>query len=331
MFWLTSVVQIGSYQLRGGVNNVSGKRSTKEIIDTAIIKIPGIGRITGKDTLPTTSIETSKLFQEGDKVNIMLGYNNDNRQEFKGFVRRVTPSIPVTIECEGYAWLLRRKRVLKSWKSVKLKEFLKELVADTEITLSPFIPDLTLKNLTINHANALKSLEYVRDQLHLTVCFQFDVLYVGLQQGIPGSRVKFRLGWNTIRDDKLKYRLASDTKVLVRLVTGKGKKAKRTLIEIGDKDGSLIERQIPNIDEAGDLNKIANDILIQAKYTGFEGDITAFLQPYCQPFDVAVIIDRMYNERGGNYFVEGIEFDFGMSGAKRKVHIGRSLSGASNG
>lgn len=328
---LTSIIQIGNYQLRGGVNEAKGKRSVKEIIDTATLKIPSIGRVIGKSALPGSSIQTSKLFNEGDKVTIDLGYNNDNKREFKGFVRRVTPSIPVTIECEGYAWLLRRKRVLKSWKTVSLKEVLKELIADTEITLSPFIPELTLKNLAINHANALKALEYIKERLHLAVYFQFDVLYVGLEEGVPGSPVKFRLGYNTIRDDQLKYRLASDTKVLVRLVTGKGKKAKRTLIEVGDKDGSLVERRIANVTDAGDLQKIANDLLIQAKYTGFEGYITAFLQPYCQPCDTAVIIDRMYNERGGKYFVEGVEFDFGMNGGQRKVHIGRSLSGASNG
>ncbi|MFS2189812.1 hypothetical protein ACCC92_24260 [Mucilaginibacter sp. Mucisp84] len=331
MFRLTSIVQIGSYQLRGGVNNVAIKRSVKDMIDTAIIKIPGIGRVTGKDTLPASSIETSKLFQEGDKVSILLGYNNDNRNEFQGFVRRVTPSIPVTIECEGYAWQLRRKRVLKSWKSVTLKEFLKELVSDTDIKLSPFIPDMSLTNLTVNHANALKTLEYIKDKLHLAVYFQFDTLYVGLEEGVPGSRVKYRLGYNTIRDDQLKYRLASDTKVLVRLVTGKGKKAKRALIEVGDKDGSLIEKTITNVTSDADLKRIANDLLTQAKYTGYEGSITGFLQPYCQPCDTAGIIDRMYNERGGNYFAEGVEVDFGTNGAQRKVHIGRSLSGAANG
>lgn len=332
-FKLGSITQIGNYGFRGGVYSVKWKRSVKEIVDTAIIKVPAIGRVDANNNLPNSSIATSKLFNNGDKVVIQLAYNNGFKQEFKGFVRRVTPSIPVEIECEGYAYQLRKKHLIKSWKSVSLKDFLTELISGTDIVLSPNIPVYTLTNLCINHANCLKALEYVKDKIHLAVFFQFETLYVGLEEGLKGNAVNFRLGWNTIRDDKLKYRLAADSEVLVRLVTGKGKNHKRTLIEVGDAGGGLIERNVNNIRDMNNLQAIANDLLLQSKYTGFEGYITCFLEPYCQPSDTAAITDRLYNERGGNYFVEGIEGEFGVhiKGAERKVHISRALSSASNG
>jgi len=326
-FKLQCLVTIGTLQIRGGIHEASKiKRSVKEIVDTAMLKIPAIGRINKGSDLPTTSIETSKLWTEGDKVTIQLGYNGDLRTEFMGFVRRVTASVPVEIECEGYAWQLRRVRLLKSWKTVSLKDFLKELIVGTDITLSPFIPDMQLSNLTINHANALKTLEYIKEKLHLSVYFQFNVLYVGLEEGIPGNPVKYRLGWNCVRDDNLKYRLAADTQVLVRLVTGKGKNAKRTLIEVGDQGGSLVQKYIANVTDEATLKSIANDLLQKAKYTGYEGFISGFLQPFCQPCDTAVIIDKLYDVMGGSCFTEGTEVDFTMHGATRKVHVSRALS-----
>jgi hypothetical protein len=332
-FKLQCLINIGTLEIRGGINEASKiKRGVKEIVDTGLLKIPAVGRIVyasanqPDSSLPTTSIETSKLWQEGDPITIQLGYNGDLRTEFKGFVRRVTASVPVEVQCEGYAWQLRRKRLLKSYKSVALKDFLKDLIASTDITLSPFIPDMTLTNLTINHANALKTLEYVKEKLHLSVYFQFDVLYVGLEEGVPGNPVKFRLGWNCVRDDNLKYRLAADNEVLVRLVTGKGKNNKRTLIEVGDPGGSLITKYIANITDQATLQAIANDLLQKAKYTGYEGYISGLLQPYCQPCDTAVIIDQLYNVMGGSCFVEAAEIEFTMKGATRKVHVSRALS-----
>jgi hypothetical protein len=326
-FKLQCLITIGTLQIRGGINEASKiKRSVKEIVDTAMLKIPAIGRINNGNNLPTSSIETSALWTEGDPVTIQLGYNGDLRTEFQGFVRRVTASVPVEIQCEGYAWQLRRVRLLKSYKSVALKDFLKDLIAGTGITLSPFIPTMQLSNLTINHANALKTLEYLKEKLHLSVYFQFNVLYVGLEEGVPGKPVNLRLGYNVIRDDNLKYRLAADTEVLVRLVTGKGKNAKRTLVEVGDPGGSLITKYIANVTDTASLTAIANDLLQKAKYTGYEGYVSGLLQPYVQPCDTAVIIDKLYNVMGGSCFTEATEVDFTMHGATRKTHVSRALS-----
>lgn len=327
MFRLTSQTSIGGYVMRGGINSVNIRRSVHEIVDTALIKIPAIGRVNGKDTQPMTSIETSKLWKEGDPVLIMLGYNNDNRQEFKGFVRRVNPSIPVAIECEGYAWQLRRKYLNKAWKNITVKALLKELTGGTDIKVHPLVPDIPLTNFNAGQfPNCLKTLEYMRDRLHLAVFFQFDILYVGLIEGVPGATINYRLGWNVSRDDQLTYRTAEDTRVMIRLFGPLGKASKKPIVEVGDKDGSVVNYHIPNVMDKAHLLNIANDMLRRRKYTGYEGNITGFAQPFCQPSDVANITDRQYNERGGAYFVEGIEIRFGMNGAQRIVHIGPTVS-----
>jgi hypothetical protein len=168
-------------------------------------------------------------------------------------------------------------------------------------------------------------LEYIKDHCHLAAYFLFDTLYVGLEEGVPGNTESHRLGWNTIRDDRLKWRLADDTHVQIRLVTGKGKNAKRLLFAAGDTDGSVITKNVANLTSPGTLQQIADDLLLQEKYTGYEGSISAFLQPYVQMCDTETIVDKLYNARDGNYFVIGVEVKFGMNGAQRIIEVGRRL------
>jgi hypothetical protein len=349
-FRLTSQVTIGKYVLKGGVNEVEINRSVKEIVDTAKIKIPAISRVNNvyntasqaasivgaavskaaskvtPGNLPESSIETSTLWTEGDIVNIQLGYNGDNRQEFKGFVRRVKSTIPVELECEGYAWQLRRKAVKGTWKSVKLKEFLTVLIAGTDILLSPYIPDLTLTNISLErNPNGLEALKYLHQHCHLSVYFQFDILYVGIEEAIPGDTAQYRLDWNVPRTDTINYRVANDTQVMVQVMTRKGKNETRPIVQVGDAGGSIIKENLPNIVDQGAVKKIANQLLAYAKFNGLEGYLEAFIQPYCKPADTAQIIDKKYNVVTGSYFIEGIEITFGIDGGKRKVHLGPAL------
>ncbi|WAC40587.1 hypothetical protein [Pedobacter sp. SL55] len=323
-FKLNSKIQLGDYSLKGGVNEIVVKRSVNSYMDTATIKIPALGRVLQNDALPQSSVESAKQFKEGDRVVIHLGYNGELVREFDGFIRRVSPAIPVVLECEGFGWQLRRKRFLISWKSTTLLEVLQHLVKDTDVKLSGFIPTVKLTNFALRNVNGLEVLDYFKKKMLLTAYFNFNELYVGLQQGVLKETVSLRLGWNVLRDDQLKYRLADDTRVLVRLVTGKGKKNKRLLYEVGDKDGVLREITIPNITDQSWLQRTAADALAKAKFTGYEGSITCFLQPFIEPSCVAKIIDKKYN-RGGSYMVMSTEVSYGMNGARRKIEIGRSL------
>jgi len=323
-FKLCSTINIGDYQFNGGVTDLVIKRSVKEIVDTAVIRVPALGSVLGTD-LPNSSVKTSTLFKEGDLVIIQLGYNGQYQQEFKGFVRRVTASTPVEIECEGYAWQLRRVRLAGYWKSIFLPDFLKLLVAGTGIQLSGSIPNIPLTNLKLDRPNGLKVLEYIKDSVHLSSYFMFDTLYVGLEEGLPGKQVGHSLGWNTIKDDKLKYRDAADTLLQIRFKGAKGKNVKTPLLTAGDDEGSVVTYNFANVTDQATANQIINDILQQQKYTGLEGSFTAFLQPFIQMCDTDVITDPIYKVRQGSYFVQGVEVRYGMNGATREVSVGRSL------
>jgi hypothetical protein len=356
-FVLNSRTQIGKYSFIGGINELVIKKSIHTIVDTATLKIPGLGRIVNvkgavKDALniigigavnivkqvPNSSVETATLFQEGDKVAIDLGYNGRLKNEFRGFVRRVNLTTPITIQMEGYAWQLRGQNILASWKAVTLREVLTRVIQGTDITLSPDIPLINLTNLHFTNVSGLDVLEYLKTKMLLTVYFADEVLYAGIEEGrttiaangtknlLGLASVVYDIGYNCSQNQPdLKKRLGKDNKVRVRLKTA-GKNGKHVLYEAGDIGGAITDRIIPFSSDPNYLQAAADAFLKKLKYDGFEGKITGFLEPYCQPGWKAVIKDkRNKGARAGSYFIPGIETTFGVKGAIRKVDISYKL------
>lgn len=355
-FVLNSMIKIGAYTFKGGVNDLVIRKSVNQIVSNAVLKIPGVGAIQSLSNtlanglsiigigsqqpvknLPFSSVQTAKLFKEGDPVYIDLGYNGDLRNEFRGFVRRVSLTTPVTIEMEGYAWQLRSQNIAASWKVTSVKEVLKRVIHGTGIVLSNDIPDIKLTAFVIPNWNGLKVLDYLQNHLHLTVYFDDNILYAGLQAGRTTAagagqtgtlaEVKYNIGYNCVSEQKdLKQRLASDNRVRVRLEV-RSKAGKRTLYEAGDAGGSVIHVRIPYSQDTAYLQQLAEAILKRSKYDGYEGRLLGFLQPFCQPGWKATLMDKRFaGARAGTYFISGTEVTFGVSGARRKVELTYRLS-----
>lgn len=79
------------------------------------------------------------------------------------------------------------------------------------------------------------------------------------------------------------------------------------------------------IKDKGTLDKMSNAVHSNLTFDGYEGKITSFLQPYCEPGYKAILEDKTYPERGGNYIIEAVEVTYGTGGARRKVSIGMQL------
>ena len=77
-----------------------------------------------------------------------------------------------------------------------------------------------------------------------------------------------------------------------------------------------------NVSGKKELERIAREEMEKYKYSGYEGKITTFIQPYAIPGMVAVLEDKRYNERKGNYYIIGTKVSFGMGGARRMVELG---------
>lgn len=304
-----------------GVNDLRIKRSIGSYVDTCTIKLPTTAR------LSTAGAPTEQLvyaFNAGDAITIKLGYNNDLQTEFKGFVNKVGFATPVEVECEGYSYLLKRKNINKSWKATTLREVCEHITDGTGIKLSSAIPQLSLKNYAVHNTTATKVLDNLIEQFKLVAYFNFDELYVGLEEVQPAGLVTYSLGYNTADVASLKYQTEDDVSVKVIAKTTKADGAKE-LYTCGDAAGEVREIIVKNT-ELSDVKKIANDYLKRYKYTGFSGSLTGFLQPFASIGYSCKILDKRYAQRAGTYFLYSVSVTFNLSGARRICEIKNKLS-----
>jgi len=326
MFVLTPHITIGDFRFTS-VNEARVKRSIYSYVDTASIRLPASAMLKQSGDRPAESVETAKQFHEGDKVTIKLGYDNNLQEEFVGFVKRVNFSTPCEVECEGYSWQLRKKTFVKEWKDAKVKEILQHIISGTDITLSKSIPDIKFEGyFRLNDEDGVECLERLKKEMFLTIYFIGSELYAGLEQTTQLDKmVKYRLGWNTIKDDQLKFRRDEDVRCRVR-VNYKNKKGK-SLHKIFGKEGGadkVIEMGV--ITDNDLLKRIVNKEAREMRYSGYEGKLNTFLVPFALPGWKAEIEDDVYAERSGAYLLVSTDVIFGTRGARRMVEIGKTLS-----
>jgi hypothetical protein len=326
MFVLTSKIEVASKKNGNiswsGVNDLRIKRSIGSYVDTCVIKLPTTAILNSNSTLTEQAVYA---FNAGDPITVNLGYNNELQKEFKGFVSKVGFSTPVEIECEGYSYLLKKKNINKSWKTTTLREVCEYITNGTAIKLSDAIPEMKLTNYKVHNATATKVLEYLIDQYKLVAYFNFDELYVGLEELAPAGNVGYALGYNTADSSSLKYQHEDEVRMKIVAKTTK-KDGNKQKYSIGDADGSVKEIIVKNSDSIDQIKKSAKDYLARYKYTGFTGNFTAFLQPFASIGYSCKIIDQRYQERSGTYFLYSIEVTFGMNGARRICELTKKLN-----
>lgn len=308
------------------VNEVVVQRSIHSLGATAVIKVPTTAIY--KQDEEKTMVETAKYFKRGDAVTIKLGYDGDNKIEFKGYLKQINASKPVELECEDALYLLRKKSINKSYKTVTLKNVITEITQNTAITIkSNDMPDMELTNFVLKDINAAVALQKIKDDYGISVFFDIENnLYAGLAYKLKGNNVKFELQANVINFDDLKYVIEEDVKLKIKAVSFKpnGEKIED---EFGDGDGEIRTLHFYNIQDKAQLKLLAEQEIKKYKYEGYRGKITLFLTPFSQPCDIAQISDELYPERpSGNYYIESVETTFGMNGARKNVEIGVKLS-----
>ncbi|WP_170108546.1 hypothetical protein [Flavobacterium kingsejongi] len=276
---------------------------------------------TATDDLTQQNDKLEYDIREGDKVSVLLGYDQNNVKRFEGYVKRVNMSIPVKVECEGYNWLLYDKMFNKSYKSVTVKQILTELCQDTDIVLSPEIPEIPLRNVFFKNSTGVQVLEFLKKECRLAVYFNFNVLYVGTLYGQQQEVVKFRLGWNTVKEDNFKLRnVDKNVRIVIREKDPNGH-VHKTQADVRKYSDEKVVKVKAGI--RGDLLKdIVNRLQTTANYNGYEGDITVFLEPAVTKGMIAEIDGYKYPEKSGRFFVESVDGEFSKSGGRQTIGLG---------
>ena len=331
MFELCYKITIGTKKF-SGVFEVEIKRSITNLGATCTIKVPTTATMKQTDG-SRLNVLTAQVIKRGDAVEVELGYNNKFNKEFSGYVTRVNFTRPLEVECEDALFLLRQKSIAKTYNEkdkATLEKVLADITAGTGIkvdtgTLKINISKLILATKTGGEVSRDLALNDVLSRYGLVGYFDTaQGLFVGLRQGKKGKTVRLRIGWNTIKDDELKYHAAEESKVKIKAIYV-NKLGTRTEIEVGDKDGSARTVFLTDVADATQLKTLAQNELAKWKFDGYAGKITAFLEPFAEPGCIMRITDPQYSQRSGDYYCDGIEVTFGTNGARRKIELGAKV------
>lgn len=309
-----------------GFHSVEIESDIFKINQPCKIQIPTSRRLANTDEKEENSIQTPVQFSKGDKIKMWLGYNDDLKLEFEGFIYRINYKTPLEIECEGYEFQMRKPCEAKTWKTTTVIEVLKYLIEGTEIIIDKNVADIQLVKYVIKAGtNKLEALQDLKDNTRTEIFFNGNSLYVGMAYTLVSGSVNYKLGWNTINSDDLKYRNADDTLVKVNAIYVKPDGTK-VEVSVGDKDGQEHIVKSKNINNIDALQGFASSVLQKYKYSGYEGKITTFLQPFAKPCMKAVLTDPKYNERGGTYYITKTKVVANRNGGRRYVEISLKLS-----
>lgn len=303
-----------------GFNAIEVVRDIFTINSSAKINIPLSARLKhGGNT--TESVQTADVFNRGDKVEIRLGYDDDLRLEFEGYIKRLNFSKPLQIECEGCEFLLRSPMPTKTWAKTTLTEVLNYIIDGTGIELYDEMPDISFDDFVIGaNLDRLQTLQQVKEKYGLTVYFEGNKLYAGLAYTRNNGTVKYELGTNTLKDDQLKYRSADDVALKIKAVWIRPDNTKLEA-EVGDPSGSLRTLHFYNVSSVDELKRIATEEMQKYKYSGYEGKIITFAQPFALPAMKGEIVDKSYPERNGTYYITKTTVKADTGGVRRTVEF----------
>lgn len=316
---MTSDIQIGSYRVKPV--SVKWRTGVGVIMETCTIVLPRVKFAQNQLTSTDDASEKSKpLFNIGDKVVVKLGYQGKNRTRFEGFVRTISITRQYEIECEGYTYQLP-KSFSKSYASVTLKKLLQDITEGTDIYLSTYIPQLTIPNVRFKEASGVQVLEFLNKECLLAVYFEGKELYAGFEQGKKKGKVILSLEWNTADEkDFKKITRKNDVRYVISYKDSEGKNVQTKPIH--EKYSQIKKVKVkPGLDK----EYIAKQqMYLQQKqdYTGYEGTILCFLEPYMEPSNVVEVRDSRYQERKGMFFVRTVDGSFDSGGGRQKVELG---------
>lgn len=317
MFVLCCEIKIGSVTFNS-VHDVQIKRSIYNLAATAIIKVPVTAVLKHTGEAPT-HIETAEKIKVGDPVEIRLGYDTQMNTEFTGYVKRLNYKVPLEIECEDEYYKLRSVNCVFSKKETSLRQCLSAILP--AIKLGTCV-DLTLKNFIVNNKPGSWVLGVLKQEYGLTAFFDVNGnLHVGKAHDVQGDPVKYRLRYNVIKDDDLKFQLAEDVRLKVKAICYY-KDGTKIEGELGEEGGENKTLYYYDVKDAKELKALAQEELKRYSFDGYRGRIETFLIPFALPGMVAQLEDPVYQERSGNYYIESVDVSFGTGGARRNVEIG---------
>lgn len=304
----------GQYRL-AIVESVEIEKSVENLVDTAIIVLPG--------TVMNTPLQFGGNITRGTEVIIDLGYDDNLVNEFTGYVREiVTNDGNLTIECEDALFVFRTAVKDKELKPTSLKKIAEVLVRELDSSFKVDCDyDISYEKFTIHNATAFDVLKKIQDETKAAVYFDTveKVLHIHPPYINKGGDVIYSMHQN-IETSSLDYRSSLDKKVEV-TIESTDLKGKVTKVTAGTTGGDKITMKVGSMSEA-DMRKVAESALVKNNFDGYKGTFTGWLLPYVEPTYSAKIIDHEYPDKTGTYYIVSVNTSFSESGGVRTITPG---------
>ena len=311
-------IRIGGFRLRM-VEKVSIKRSVELLSDTATITLPG--------TVFNKAINIEDKIKVGDAVEIELGYNDDLKPEFKGYLKAIkTDGGSLTLELEDDIYLFRKSVKDEEMKDASVKNILANICSQVGGFSVSCDYDFTYDKFVINNATGYDVLKKIQDEASPNIYLKDKVLHVHPQYAEISGEARFDFSKNIERDGTdLKYKSEDERKLLV-VVEGTDETGATVSVEKGTTGGDKMTLKLPGVSSRSSLEQKAQSVLEQKVYTGYEGSFQSWLVPYVDAGYKVAITDPDYEIKNGTYYVISVETTFSKDGGVRKITLGKRLN-----
>ena len=318
MYRMSWNIRIGGFRLRM-VEKVSIKRSVELLSDTATITLPG--------TVFNKAINIEDKIKVGDAVEIELGYNDDLKPEFKGYLKAIkTDGGSLTLELEDDIYLFRKSVKDEEMKNASVKIILENICSQVGGFSVACDYDFTYDKFVINNATGYDVLKKIQDEASPNIYLKDKVLHVHPQYAEIFGEARYDFSRNIERDGTdLKYKSEDERKLLV-VVEGTDETGATVSVEKGTTGGDKMTLKLPGVSSRSSLEQKAQSVLEQKVYTGYEGSFQSWLVPYVDAGYKVAITDPDYDIKNGTYYVISVETTFSKDGGVRKITLGKRLN-----
>lgn len=317
MYTLDFEVKIGEFYL-GMVESITIHKSVELLADTCEIVLPA-ARL-------NKALEIEEQIKRGDEVSVSIGYKEVGiKEEFKGYLQRIsTDGGSIKLFCEDDLFQFRKDLPNEELKKISLSDLLSKVVkgigknykVDCSYT---WVYD----KFVIRDATGYDVLKKVQEECGADIYLKDGVLHIHPPGEVVGKERFYDFAVN-IEEAELSFKRAEDkkVKVVVKAIMPDGKVKE---IEVGSTGGEKVEVKCHASDTAS--MKARGEAEVKRRtFDGYDGSITTWLIPECNPGDTASIHDGDYTYKDGTYFVRSVTTEFSEGGGKRKVELGYRLS-----
>ena len=304
------------------IESVRVESSWKLLTDTATITLP---RKVIHSFFNRKNVR--EIFRRGDKVSIHLGYydaqDEENKgliKEFEGYITEVSADIPIKLKCEDEMWKLKAIPVNYSNRNVTLDKLLKDLLPGYDINANE---GEQLGSVRFSETTVSQVLEKLQQEKSIYSYFKNGKLVSGKiyadDTAVPSH--KFKLERNAVSNN-LQYRRGDDVKVLI--IARAIIKGQKIEFKIGEEGGDVYKLNYTGheVIALDDLKRKAQTDYDTKKVDGFDGSFTAFGIPSVHHGERVDLESRLYTDRNGVYYIEGVNKTFSKEGYRQEIKLG---------